>query len=122
MTDSCICVDTDDGEPVAILDQRVVRARKAYRCDECDGEIAVGEKYESIKLVCDGISRHKTCIPCLRIRESMFQCGWIFGEVWADIIESIRDTMTREEEAAEPDWRKYILPKSLWKYWRISDD
>lgn len=48
------------------------RARKSHKCDECRGEILVGEVYQKIAGVWSGEFDHwKTCAACESLREKL---------------------------------------------------
>jgi hypothetical protein len=85
--DSCICVDPDE---VSQLLRRTKRtARKEHQCCECRCAIKPGERYELDVTVFEGfVEPHKTCRSCLRIRNSLFECGWYYGEIWERIHEA----------------------------------
>ena len=86
MFDACICDRPDEMEQLLSRSQRV--ARKPHECGECGHTIDPGDTYEVDATVFDGeFCTHKTCLPCVRVRDSMFACGWVYGEVWRDIHE-----------------------------------
>ena len=86
MFDSCICIEPD--EVVSLLSRRRRVARKEHTCIECRHPIQPGDVYEVDTTADEGeITTYKTCLPCLRVRESMFECGWYYGGIWDDIHE-----------------------------------
>ena len=90
MFESCICVEID--EPVQLLSRRHPKARKVHRCDECGCTIHPGDTYERDAVVFDGFFEvKKICATCLRIRDSLFRCGWYYGQMWEDIHEMCCD-------------------------------
>ncbi len=90
MFESCICVDID--EVCKLLNCTQPRARKVHRCGECGHDIQPGDTYRREVTLFDGdIDTHKTCLTCLRIRDSLFDCGWYYGEMWRDIHEAYCD-------------------------------
>jgi len=90
MFDSCICVDP--GEVSTLLSRRRRKARKPHRCGECGYIIPPGQEYEIDVTVFEGdLESHKTCIPCVRVRDSLFNCGWYYGHIWDDVHEAICD-------------------------------
>lgn len=108
MFESCFCHEIDCYGTV-VMDHRRIRARKAHVCGECRRVIRPGEVYEFQKLL-DGdksFSTHNTCIPCSDVRDSMFKCGYYFGEVWQDIHESY----------CTEDF--CLCPESIMKDWRV---
>ena len=87
MFDSCLCVDPD--EVVTLLSRNRRTARKPHKCGECGCTIQPGETYEADSTVFDRkFTVYKTCLPCLRIRQSLFRCGWYYGGLWEDIHEA----------------------------------
>jgi len=61
----CYC----DYESPDVYSSRMVKARKEYRCYECDKKIAVGETHEYAFGVHDGYSyQPRTCSHCVGIR------------------------------------------------------
>lgn len=96
MRDTCICLDMDDGLRPACSQTKVVTARKDHVCGECLEPIAKGTMHE----VCWGLwgprgeqraHTYRTCMTCRAIRNTYFQCGWFFGEVWDRIHEHLCD-------------------------------
>jgi len=81
MTDlGCSCACTYDYEPADVYQAKEVKARKSHTCYECDGEIARGETHEVVSGLWDGSwSRYRTCLLCVRIRDDLCGCGFIFG-------------------------------------------
>jgi len=80
MFGSCICARMDD---VNKLSETILRtARKEHICCECLGTIEPGNQYEYDSNLFDGKwSHHKTCMSCVRIRNSLFRCGFYYGEM-----------------------------------------
>ena len=88
MFDACICIDADDGPD--FVSDRIVTARKQWKCVECGHAIHPGDRYEYVYGKWDGdTDEFRTCLPCLNIRKSLFRCGWTYGGIWDDIHESI---------------------------------
>jgi len=86
----CTCSCNYDGDSPELFSEKIVTARKKYRCFECGGIIKPGDKYEYVKGKWDGdFSSYKTCILCARIRDDLCQCGFIYGElrnqIWNDL-------------------------------------
>jgi hypothetical protein len=87
MFSTCICEDIDYWDSVS-LGSPHRKARKEHICGECRGTIQPGEVYEVAKLLYDGtITTHKTCLPCVSVRSSLFKCGWYYGDIWLTIHE-----------------------------------
>lgn len=58
-----------DCEPAAVFDDRLVTARKAHACEECNHPIISGEKYHAISGLSDGEWWHfKICHCCQKKR------------------------------------------------------
>lgn len=79
MTDiGCVC----DGEAADVCSSKVVTARKQYTCCECEETIERGEKYEYISILWEGSWNHfRTCTICVRIRDDLCACCYVFGEL-----------------------------------------
>ena len=90
MFDQCFCLDVDD--PVTLLSRKRKTARKTHKCGECGWDIKPGQEYEVDATVFEGnFEAHKICIPCLRVRRSLFKCGWYYGGLWEYIHDAICD-------------------------------
>jgi hypothetical protein len=65
-----------DGEPVARFSEKVIRVRKAVKCDDCDTGIPVGGECVRTKYIYEG-SWHSesTCLAC----EAVFKYLWDEG-------------------------------------------
>jgi hypothetical protein len=71
-----------DGDEAEFFDSRLVKARKAHSCYECDGEIAVGAQYERVSGKWDGELRtYHFCLPCAEIATE-FSESRTFGFLW----------------------------------------
>lgn len=81
--------DMSDGGP-EVHRAKIVRARKAHRCDECGRPIAAGERYEYVFSIFEGdwYTNH-TCVHCVEVRRWLdVACrGWIYTAVHEDIRE-----------------------------------
>lgn len=90
---ACYC---DDGEPVDVYAVTQQKARKEYRCYECQKPIAPGEKYERLATLYEGHwETTRTCCRCLDLRqyvEAHAPCFcWAHGTMLDDAIDVIRD-------------------------------
>lgn len=65
MSLDCHC----DYESPDVYSSRNVRARKEYRCYECDAPIAIGELHEyAFGVSCGYTYQPRTCLRCVEIR------------------------------------------------------
>jgi len=86
----CGCIYIDDYEVAKCGTQKTQKARKEHKCTECGRTIQPGEEYEYYWGVWDyGPETYKTCMDCLSIRESFFCKGYIFSNLYQDLIEHI---------------------------------
>ena len=77
------CSDVD--EPLTLVTEKIVVARKQHTCGECQELIPVGSKYEITTGMSDGRwLRYKTCLRCLGVRTDCFKCGWFYGRLRED--------------------------------------
>lgn len=96
----CDCSYTD-GDPAAVANAVMRRARKRHRCVECNEHIEMGAIYEALALCCDGSWSHwKTCLPCTRIRERFCPHGSLLGE----LSEQVRDCLGFDYRDDPSDW------------------
>ncbi len=88
LIDNCCCAYVDGEHRPSVEETIIRRAAKFHYCGECRAVIVVGEKYECHSGVYDGKwSHHKTCLPCVGIRNDFFKCGWFFGQMREDFRE-----------------------------------
>lgn len=91
----CVCLyNSGDGDLPEFSSEAVVKAKKPYRCCECFGVIAIGQRYERVTGKWDWtVSTYRTCLLCDEIRRA-FCCedGWTYTLLWSDI----EDQMFRE--------------------------
>jgi hypothetical protein len=64
----------------------VRKAKKLYRCCECNGLIQSGERYQRYSGIWkDGPCAYKTCLDCVSLRcetsRDGDECGFTFGEL-----------------------------------------
>ncbi len=81
-----------------IEDMRKPVARKQWDCCECGEPIEPGQRYQLYTILCEGAwSKHRTCLPCARIRTDLCTC-WHFGELHTVIWECLGfDYLTGED-------------------------
>ena len=81
-------VNPDDYEPPEFFDETTPRARKRYRCCECQTHIPIGDRYTKSTGKWDGsVSSFKSCMPCGRLRTWAWghNIQTVFGELAAGI-------------------------------------
>lgn len=77
------------------FDDKVRKARREHRCDECRRVIGVGEHYEYVSGIYDGgFVSNKTCRHCLDAREwlSLVCGGWLYCDVLEDLQEHTHES------------------------------
>lgn len=90
----CPLSGSDDCGPSAWFEKTRV-ARLVHKCGECGDEIAKGQRYRYESGVWDGrASSHKTCWPCYKIREHFACDGFVFEQLWEDIMTNFFPTMS----------------------------
>ena len=94
MTDDCgVCLDPGDYDAPAFYVEKIVKARKPYKCCECGRDIHIGSQYQNVTGKWDGdFDVKRTCIDCYHIREA-FRCGggFLFERLWDDLWEYKND-------------------------------
>jgi hypothetical protein len=122
MSDCDVCIGEVDFDPADWKSIRTLRARKAHRCCECQGEIAPGQTYENYVLGSDGtISRYKTCAMCVEIR-SAFCCdgSWLFETIWDEMTEYVFPALTTAHKCfakLSPAAKEFLLQR--WRKWKF---
>ena len=88
MTAPCdVCLVGELDSENSFYAETIHRARKAYRCCECNQPITPGERYQRATGKSDDhIWTYRTCMTCAEIRR-VFYChqdggGWIFTTLW----------------------------------------
>ena len=99
---SCYC----DYDPPQIHRSKTVRARKEYRCCECDKKIAAGERHEYVFAVSDGYTyQPRTCSHCVGIRRFVainIPCFcWAHGNLIEDAKEAISEAYSRARDEVQ---------------------
>jgi len=98
--DACICID--HGFYNEFHAAAVRAAREPHKCGECGDVIKPGDRYERVAGKCDGYwFTAKTCLVCARVRDDLFTCGYIYGEVWEGIHEMYCTRYDDEEDDEE---------------------
>lgn len=103
MFDDCTC--EFDGESWPIEDGTIMEAEfEGIECCECGQYLEEGDKFEIQIWVNEGnIDAYATCVPCARIRESLFQCGWVFGQMWRTLRDQYGLTPNGVEDGDWPE-------------------
>lgn len=82
-----------DCENPILYTEKIVKARKPQKCEECRRLIEVGEQYQKIKGLWDGdFQEFETCLECSEKRvqvERLIECCVPFGEL-RDYMREIR--------------------------------
>lgn len=79
-----------DDNPAEFLTDRISRARKEHKCDECARTIKPGEQYEYTFGKWDGwVDVIKTCQHCLAAREWLATAcmTWTYHDVLGELVE-----------------------------------
>ena len=102
----CTLSGGDYDEVCTTLQNKIVKARKAHKCGECNKEIANGDSYEAQNLVCDGFFFWaKTCLDCVSIRNSFYPYG---GYMFENVLDSVGEKIIYELDGNVDS--KCILP------------
>lgn len=96
MSYDCSC----DYDPPEVYSSRLVKARKEYRCYECDRKIAIGDTHEYVFGVSGGYPyQPRTCLHCVGIRQFVsinIPCFcWAHGNIIDDAKAAIEDAYYR---------------------------
>jgi len=85
---SCL-IDVDFDDYYEELHCKIVRARKQWRCGECDDLIRRNKEHEVfVGKIRDEVHVHRTCLTCLSIRKK-FCCNWTYEGMFEDICDAI---------------------------------
>ena len=85
---SCL-IDVDHDAVYEELFCKIVKGKKEWRCGECNNFIHKGTEHEVfVGKIDDRINTHRTCLPCMQIRNK-FLCSWTYEGVYADISDAI---------------------------------
>jgi hypothetical protein len=85
---SCDCYG-DDGNMAEFFNDKIVTARKEYKCCECYHPIKKGEKHWSISAKWSGDFWHgRICLICEHIRKEFSPCS-CYENLWEDICECL---------------------------------
>lgn len=97
---NCDCsISTWDLDTPTLHESKIVKARTKHVCRECRSTIMPGEKYERVKgLWEESFQTHKTCLPCMRIRNHYCSSGFIYGELRETLINCLDIDYLKSEE------------------------
>lgn len=89
------CVIAGDGDGPSLSSSADVVARKSHRCYECGEDIERGARYRKESGLWDGrFDEFKICLPCIAVRDRLACNGWVYGNIWSEIIEHLFPTLT----------------------------
>lgn len=116
----------DDGY-ATMLQEKIVKAIKPHKCCECRMVINPGEKYNIEVTVYDGdISRYKTCLDCMSLREVFFKEGFYFEMtkemLWEHVMDCHGDISESSLKGLTPGARSMVcgIIEEAWE--RYDDD
>lgn len=99
MNATCCPLSGCDGDASGFIKSAFVKSRKEHQCCECLKTIAVGETYESVRVLWDGsFDVFKTCTTCSEIRNHFACDGYTFERLWGDL----RDNFLPDMKAGGP--------------------
>jgi hypothetical protein len=85
-----VCVTHDWDGSNEFYAERVVVARKAHECIECEEQIAPGQMYRRSNGKADGdFFTVPTCLVCVEIAKAFVCGGQVFSMLWESIEEEI---------------------------------
>lgn len=116
MFDECSCDFDGEGEAETLLDSEVFTTEwTIVECCECGDELEPDTRFEVDLYADEGAPRaYFTCIPCARIRRSLFRCGWIYGEMWERLKKQYGLTSLSEDEPCfDGDWPETLEEKEV---------
>lgn len=105
-------LDWDAGETCEAWSERLVKARKAHRCNCCGGAIASGEVYERHFHTFEGhVASEKTCSACIPMRKAFAEAHGTSG-VPGYMRTLLHECINAEEEEGHNDvvegWREEL--------------
>jgi hypothetical protein len=116
--DICVCSPCEDGEVISHLEYNVRTAQKHHFCYECHEAILPGQKYEEATGFWEhGRFRHKTCMSCKAVRDSVMECGFCFEHLWEDIFIALDQTTDYKKNPEAGSEILAVMPQ----YWRTNE-
>lgn len=98
----CYC----DYESPQVYSSRIVKARKEYRCCECDVRIAIGEQHEyAFGVSCGYTYQPRTCMSCVGIRQFVSINIPCFCWTHGNLIDDAKDIIQAAYEQAPDEVR-----------------
>lgn len=123
MSDCNVCIGGGDYDAWEFSSTSFQKARKPYKCSECNREIPKGITYERISGKCGGYSYIETfitCMDCVNIRNGL-SCeggGVGLGGLWEEITEVFSDVKSTAclAKIKTPSAKAYFLER--WRKWK----
>ena len=106
----CYC----DYDPAEFYHSEKRKARKQHKCDECDGVIQSGERYEHVRAKWEGdVGTYDTCARCLDLREFIMAhvpcVCWAHGNMIEDCIEAAQELAHETDGLLFGAYRRKVL-------------
>lgn len=125
MVDCGVCIGGGDwDESPEFYVWEYPKARKEYKCCECDRTIERGSQYERYTDKFDGsINTVKTCMDCSHIRNGLTCEGGAlppFGELWSEVISNFPQLKSTAclTKIKTPSAKEYFLER--WRQWKFN--
>lgn len=101
-----MCETGFDGEICQVWVEKTQRARKVYRCDGCDGRIAVGDLYLNHRSLFDGYwSAERMCAACVESRSDFKKAHpEDLIPVPSGLRDRLQDCIDEGDEESEAKW------------------
>lgn len=109
MSDCGVCIGGFDGYS-EFFSEEVRRARKTYKCSECDREIVPGQKYVVLSGKCEGdLWRERCCEVCNEISKAFSCDGRSVGNLWEEM-DYVMDELTTTcfDRLTTPEAKAYL--------------
>ena len=92
MSVECACVDVGECDIYNdFYDKRARKARKQYKCEECNKVIDKGERYIYVSAKTEGcLWQFRHCADCESLLKTFFTCGYWHGMLWENFEEHVR--------------------------------
>lgn len=122
MSDCGVCVFSGfEGEDNEFMSEEIRKARKEYKCCECNSTILPGQKHEYARGANDGsFWAERTCLICSEIRHAFCCDGWWYGELWNGMREVMDQLNTSCYQKLNSPAARMEL-RRRWQEWKFSD-